>query len=158
LKIDGFVADTSSLILLNKAKLINTFSFAFNIIITQSVKNELTVKNNNFPLNNLKVFPQNNKADQDIVTLWRKAKTKALLCDDLKILENAIKTDKPYLSAIVVPYILKYHQLLTPEKFLNSVNYLEKNGFYSKNIINKAKSFSTNLPLWMKRLTTAIQN
>ncbi len=156
MKINGFVADTSSLILLNKVELIDIFSSAFHISITKSVENELIIKNANFPLNNFKIYKKNETADKDIVELWQKEKSKALLSDDLKILGNAISKKKPYLSAIVVPYILKHHNLISNHLFESSINYLEKNGFYSKKIIKKSKTFLNNLPLWMQNLTPII--
>jgi len=156
LKINGFVADTSSLILLNKAELIDIFSSAFHISITKSVEKELIIKNKKFPLNNFKIYKKNEIADKDIVELWQKQKDKALLSDDLKVLENAIIKKRFYLSAIVVPYILKYHNLISNNLFESSVNFLEKNGFYSKKIIKKSQTFLNKLPLWMQNLTPII--
>jgi len=157
LNISGFTADTSSLILLSKAELITKFSSAYRIFTTKSAVKELEKQNfDKRIIKQLIIDPLNNITDKDIIAIWQKNKTTALLADDLKILQPAINSNSHYLSAIVIPYILNFNSLISKKVFEYSINWLTNNGYYSEKVLKKAKSFNKNLPQWMKNIEMKI--
>lgn len=153
MNIKNFTADTSSIILLSKAGIMDLFSSLYNIITTKSAINEfLKLESEQKWFNNIEISSLNSITDKDIINLWQDNLNSALLSDDLKMLNIAVKKQKPHISAIVVPYILKYHKFFSDSEFNQSIEILYKIGYYNKKVIEKSKLFGNNIPQWMKHI------
>lgn len=151
--VNKFIADTSSLILLNKSKLLRIFATNFLIITTKSVINEFN-KGNRLNINeNLFIIEPNNcVADNDILNIFTNSENAALLTDDLKLLKVALKSNLNYLSALVIPYILFYYQIINQNQLYYFVSKIKNIGFYSEKVIKTAENFEKKLPGWMKEI------
>lgn len=140
--IKGFVIDTSSMIILDKAGAMGVLSSHVPLLSTLSIRNEFEEKSEpRLWFKNIKWRDTKSQGDKSIQSLIIRNANFALLSDDIKLLEYAENHNKLYTSAIGIPAFLYLNEIIHKETGIILFERVLNIGFYSEKVINLAWSF-----------------
>ncbi len=140
--IKGFVIDTSSMIILDKAGAMGILSSRVPLLSTLSIQNEFEEKSEPKEwFNNITWRDTKSIGDKSIQSLIIRNYNYALLSDDFKLLEYAENHNKLYTSAIAIPAFLYLNEIIHKETAIILFERIHGIGYYSDKVINLAWSF-----------------
>lgn len=150
------VVDSSSIILLQKAALLPRFLNNYSVTITASVFTELTLVQKEGAVELLKLltgcikkFSEHNSLDlnmgrgeRDTIVLQQQGYGDFILIDDKRAANYCRSKKIPFINSLLVPRIFFFVGILDEAECQEKVRELAELGYYSKEIIELAKSFS----------------
>ncbi len=140
--INGFVIDTSSMIILDKARAMNVLASNVPLISSVSIRKEFEEKSEPKEwFKKIKWRDTKSIGDKSIQSLIIRNNNYALLSDDIKLLEYAENHNKFYTSAIAVPAFLYLNEVIHKETGIILFEKIHTIGYYSDKIIHLAWSF-----------------
>jgi predicted nucleic acid-binding protein len=151
--------DSSSAILLFKVALLNTLIENYEILISQTVYNELTIPGQmgyhefiEYRQNNLITVSNNHGSksielplrggEMETILLYHNGVGDFIIIDDKKGVDYCRKNNIPFINALLVPKILFFSNVIEREKYIEKKWHLIHLGRYSKRIIDLAGSIS----------------
>ncbi len=161
------VADTSSLILLERVVILQDLVVHYNVFIAGHVYSEL-VSNDNSNTQKFNQFKDNNsltvhsvdslndidepplslhKGEQETIALFYHCKNNYgtnvfIVIDDKKGAQYCKRNDIPFINALLVPKILFYKNVISEFKYMETFRALKHIGRYSDHILSSADSFT----------------
>ncbi len=140
--IKGFVIDTSSMIILDRAGAMNVLASHIPLISSTSIKNEFVKKASEKEwFKRIKWRETKSTGDRSIQALIIRNLNYALLSDDYKLLEYAENHNKFYTSAIAIPAFLYLNEIIHRETAIILFERIHNIGYYSDKVIQLAWSF-----------------
>lgn len=159
-------ADASSLIILEKSRLIAFLQSNFEIYTIKEVKEE-TLKQNKFKnekryqlfeqffdgvilYDNQKIEKHNVETDQKLILSFKeflscnRALKPAVLTDDKKIIQVLYKQEISFINALLVPVVLYLRKVIAKEQAGRFMDAIKRNSRYSSDIIDYAAGYLEN--------------
>jgi len=153
------VIDTSSAILLLKADLLEKLIARYQILIPQTVYNELT-KENQFGSNKFSsLFKKNvlhlkneykekkvefplHGGEKDTVLLYLQGKCDFIIIDDRKGIRFCKQNSIPFINALIVPKILYFIGDIDHKQYCTKTNLITQIGRYSYRVLDLAQKIN----------------
>ncbi len=152
----SIAVDSSSIILLQKVRLLQSVLDNYSIVIAESVYRELTLVNKSgvaelVQLLSSKVmqlrgsnsqYPRMDIGERDTIEVYRQRYSDFILLDDKKAAIYCRKNRLPFVNSLLVPRIFYAAGILGVEECWLKFRGLVKAGYYSDKIVARAKDMS----------------